>query len=97
MLISELAEYLRNNKRGLDYPGVHPSQDSGVVMQWTRHEMRGDVHITDEHILECCSKAKSFEEHIELCRPIAKADTEAWKREWNKPPPKGRTRRRFRA
>jgi hypothetical protein len=26
------------NKRGLDYPGIHPNQDSSVVLQW--HGMR---------------------------------------------------------
>ncbi|RAV99653.1 hypothetical protein DQQ10_18830 [Pseudochryseolinea flava] len=93
MLICELAEWIRKNKRGINYPGVHPSGDESVVVQYTRHEMCGNVHITDEHIFECCAKANSFEEHIELCRPIAKTDTEAWKREWNKPPPKARTRR----
>jgi hypothetical protein len=96
MLVSELAEWIRNNKQGLDYPGVHTSDDKRLVVQYTRHEMWGDVHITDEHIFECCAKANSFEEHVGLCRPIAKIDTEVWKREWNKPPPKGRTRRRFR-
>ena len=96
MHVRELADYIRKNKQGLNYPGVHPSDDEGVVVQYTRHEMCGEVHITDKHIFECCAKASSYEEHIELCRPIAKADTEAWKREWNKPPPKGRTRRRFR-
>lgn len=92
-----MANYIRKNKPGLDYPGVHSSNDESVVVQYTRHEMRGDVHITNEHVLECCAKANTFEQHIELCRPIAKTDTEAWKREWNKPPPKGRTRKRFRA
>lgn len=96
MLVSELAEWIRKKKQGINYPGVHPSGDESIVMQYTRHEMGGDVYIRDEHIFECCAKASSFEEHIALCRPIAKADTEAWKREWNKPPPKGRTRRRFR-
>jgi hypothetical protein len=96
MTIAEMAEFIRKNKPGLNYPGVHPSDDKGVVLQYTRHEMCGDVHITEEHVFECCAKANSFTEHIELCKPIAKGDTETWKREWNKPPPKGRTRRRFR-
>jgi len=95
MLICELATWIRKNKPGLDYPGVHPSHDTDVVLQYTRHEMLGHVHITNEHILECCAKANNFDEHIDLCRPIAKADTEAWKRAWNRPPPKGRTPRRF--
>ena len=96
MLVSELAEYIRTNKPGINYPGVHPSGDESIIVQYTRHEMCGDVHITDQHILECCAKANNYEEHIALCRPIAKADTEIWKREWNKPPSRGRTRRRFR-
>jgi hypothetical protein len=96
MDVKELADYIRKNKPGINYPGVHPSDDKSVVVQYTRHEMRGEVHITDEHIFECCAKARNYEEHIELCRPLAKTDTEAWKREWNKPPGKGRTKRRFR-
>lgn len=64
MLVSELAAWIRRNKPGLNYPRVHPCADEGVVVQYTRHEMRGDVHITDEHIFECCGKASSFEEHI---------------------------------
>ena len=96
MLVSELARYIRKNKPGINYPGVHQSEDESVVVQYTRYEMRGDVYITDAHIFECCAKANSYEEHIELCRPIAKTDTIAWKRKRNKPPPKGRTRRRFR-
>lgn len=50
MLVSELAAWIRRNKPGLNYPRVHPCADEGVVVQYTRHEMRGDVHITDEHI-----------------------------------------------
>jgi hypothetical protein len=97
MTIAELAEFIRKNKSGLDYPGVHSSNDQSVVLQHTRHEMWGDVHVTEQHVFECCAKANTFEEHIALCRPLAKTDTEAFKREWNKPPPKGRTRKRFRA
>ena len=96
MLIRELADHIRKNKPGINYPGVHPAGDEGVVVQYTRHEMLEYVHITEEHIFDCCAKATNYEEHIELCRPIAKLDTEIWKKEWNKPPPKGRTKRRFR-
>lgn len=96
MTISAMAEFIRKNKPGLNYPGVHQSTDEGVVLQYCRHEMQGDVHISEKHAVECCEKAASFDEFIELSRPLAKTDTEAWKREWNKPPPRGRTRRRFR-
>ena len=95
MLIAELAAWIRANKPGINYPGVHLSEDAAVVQQYTRHEMCGDVHISNEHILECCAKACSYDEHISLCRPFAKADTEAWKRARSSPPLKGRTRRRF--
>ena len=96
MTVVELAAYIRKNKPGLNYPGVHGIHDESVVVQYTRHEMKEDIHITEQHILECCAKANSYDEHIELCRPVARKDTEAWKLEWNKPPAKGRTRRRFR-
>jgi hypothetical protein len=97
MTVVELAAFIRKNKPGLNYPGVHPSDDQGVVLQYTRHEMGEFVHITDEHVFACCAKASTFEEHIQLCRPIAKIDTEKFKYETrHSPVPKGRTRRRFR-
>lgn len=96
MTIKELADYIRKNKPGLNYSGVHPWQDESTVLQYTRHELYLFVHITDEHVFECCEKASSFEEHIELCRPLAIKDTEDFRREQSKPPPKGRTVRRFR-
>jgi hypothetical protein len=97
MTIAELAEFIRKNKPGWNFPGVHPSRDEGVVLQQTRHEMREFVHISDEHIFECCQKANSYDEHIELCKPIAMIDTEKFRYEMHhRPVPKGRTRRRFR-
>lgn len=96
MTIAELASFIRKNKPGLNYPGVHPFEDASVVLQYTRHEMGEFVHITSEHILECCAKASSFKEHIQLCKPIAKIDTEKFRIELRRPARKGRTRRRFR-
>jgi hypothetical protein len=96
MTVAEMAQFIRANKPGLNYPGYHPYGDTSVVLQYTRNEMREFVHITDEHIFECCEKANSFDEHIELCRPFAKTDTEKFKLEQSMPAPKGRTKRRFR-
>jgi hypothetical protein len=97
MTITELANYIRKNKKGLNYPGVHPADDDGLVLQYTRHEMGEFVHITDQHVFECCAKAYSYEEHIEYCQPLAKTDTDNFKFQTkHKPVPKGRTRRRFR-
>jgi hypothetical protein len=97
MTITELANYIRKNKKGLNYPGVHPADDSGLVLQYTRHEMAEFVHITDQHVFDCCEKSTSYDEHIEYCRPLAKSDTEKFNfQSKHKPVQKGRTRRRFR-
>jgi hypothetical protein len=94
MTRKDLADYIRDHKDG---NSLHYSyDDQSVLAQHTRTVLHEHLHITEEHIIECCMKASTYEEFIELCRPIAKADTEGWLREWNKPPPKGRTRRRFR-
>jgi hypothetical protein len=69
--------------------------DDFTVSYHTRTVLKEGVHITEQPILECCEKASDYNQYIELCRLLAKVDTEAWKREWNKPPGKGRTRRRF--
>ena len=95
MTVNELADFIRKNKSGLNYPGVHPSADEGVVLQYTRHEMQEFVHITDEHVWHCCEKARTYEEHIELCKPLAITDTEKFKLEQSKPAPRGRTKRKF--
>lgn len=95
MTVAELADFIRKNKEGLNYPNrTHSFEDTTTVLQYTRHEMRDLVHITDEHIFECCEKASSYEEHIELCRPYAETDTARFRK--GTPTPKGRTRRRFR-
>jgi hypothetical protein len=96
MTIKQLASWIRANKQGLDWPGVHPLEDADVVLQYTRHEIFQFVHITNEHVFECCERANTFEEHISLCRPLAEADTILFNRERDKPAPKGRTKRRFR-
>jgi hypothetical protein len=97
MSITELADFIRKNKQGLNYPGVHPTDDDSLILQYTRHEMGVAVHITDEHVFECCAKARSFDEHIQYCRPIAINDTDKFNfQSKHKPVPKGRTRRRFR-
>lgn len=95
MTITDLASFIRANKPGLNYPGVHPADDESVVLQYTRHEMLDYVHITNEHIKVCCEQARTYEEHIELCKPLAKADTENFRLEQLKPASKGRTKRRF--
>jgi len=96
MMIKEMAEFIRTNKPGINYPGVHMSADTGVVLQYTRHMMGTDVHITDEHIFECCEKAESFDEHVALCKPIARIDEEQFQyHRKHAPVAKGRTRRRW--
>lgn len=70
--------------------------DESIVMQHTRQVLNPNIHITDKNILECCAKASGYDEFIALCRPLAETDTNAWMREQWRPPPKGRTRRRFR-
>jgi len=94
MTRKELADFIRDHKDGNK---LHYSYDDvSVIAQHTRQILYQHLHITEQHMFECCEKAMAYDEYIELCRPIAKADTEAWLREWNKPPSKGRTRRRFR-
>jgi hypothetical protein len=96
MTISELAGFIRANKPGLNYPGVHPTEDASLVLQQTRHELGEYKHITDEHVFECCLSANTFDEHIQLCLPIAKSDTATFRYISNRPAPRGRTKRRFR-
>ncbi len=85
MTVNELANFIRANKQGLNYPGYHPVEDESVVLQYTRHEMAKFVHIPDEHVWECCTNAKTYHEHIELCKPIAKTDSEEFWFEQSKP------------
>ncbi|HEY0656009.1 MAG TPA: hypothetical protein VGD65_22895 [Chryseosolibacter sp.] len=94
MTEKELADYIRENKGGKSF--YYSTRDNSVILQHIRTVLYAHVHITDEHVFESCHTAKSYEEFVELCRPLARADTEVWLREWKKPPPKGRTRRRFR-
>jgi hypothetical protein len=93
MTIKELSEYIVAHKNG---KVPYPYGDDFIVSYHTRTVLNGDIHITEAHISECCQKASSYDEYIELCRPLAKTDTEEWRRQWNKSPSKGRTRRRFR-
>jgi hypothetical protein len=94
MTRKELADFIREHKDGMTF---HYSYDDvSVIAQHTRGILYQHLHITEQHMFECCEKATTYDQYIELCRPIAKSDTEAWLKEWNKPPPKGRTRRRFR-
>lgn len=95
MSIEEVAELIRRTKPGLNYPGVHMGDDRSVVLQYSRHEMKEFVHITDQHILECCEKATSYEEHIMLCKPLAIEDTAKFNQARRKPPGRRRTRQRF--
>jgi len=92
MKIKDLADHIVKHFGKVPY---HYGDDF-TVSYHTRTVLKEHMHITEQHILECCEKASSYDEYIELCRPIAKTDTEAWLREWNTPPGKGRTRRRFR-
>jgi hypothetical protein len=90
----ELSDFIRGYKDG---KSLHYSyDDASVILQHTRKTLYQHLHISGEHIFKCCEKASGYDEFIELCRPIAKTDTEAWLRERNKPTGKGRTRRRFR-
>lgn len=93
MSIKEMSEYIKQYKNGRV---PYPYGDDFIVSHHVRTVLYEHMHITETHIHECCEKASSYEEFIELCRPLAKSDTEAWYREWKKPPGKGRTRRRFR-
>jgi hypothetical protein len=93
MTIEELADYIKEYKSG-KIP--YPYGNEFIVAHHVRSVLTEHIHITDGHILECCSRASTYDEFIELCRPLAKTDTEAFLREWNKAVPKGRTRRRFR-
>jgi hypothetical protein len=93
MAVEELADYIKEHKNG-NIP--YPYGKEFIIGRHVRSVLSEHIHITDLHILECCAKASTYEEFIELCRPLAKTDTEAFLREWNKAVPKGRTRRRFR-
>ena len=92
MTIKDLADHIVKHFGKTPY---HYGDDFTVSFH-TRTVLKDHIHITQAHISECCGKASSYDEYIELCRPIAKTDTEEWLREWNKRPGKGRTRRRFR-
>jgi hypothetical protein len=93
MTRKQLADFIRENKDGRALP--YSYDDVSVILQHIRQVLDKHIHITEVHVFECCEKAKTYDEFVELCRPIAKTDTEAWLREWNKPTAKGRTRRRF--
>lgn len=94
MSIKELSEIIMLHKGGMNIQ--YRYDDESIVMQHTRHVLSPHIHITDNNILKCCAKANDYDEFVEFCRPLAIADTEAWVREQRRPPPKGRTRRRFR-
>lgn len=92
MTVKDLANYIVKHFGKVPY---HYGDDF-TVSYHTRSVFKEDMHITEQHIWECCEKAADYNQYIQLCRPLAKADSEAWRKEWNKPPGKGRTRRRFR-
>lgn len=92
MTISELANYIKQQKNG-SIP--YPYGDEFIVTHHIRTVLYQHIHITNEHVLECCTKATSYEEFVDLCRPLAKSDTERFLHEKNMPVPKGRTRRRL--
>lgn len=93
MTVKEMAAYI-THQQNATVP--YPYGDEFVVVYHVRTVLYQHIHITKEHVLQCCTKASGYEEFIELCRPLAKADTERWHQERIKPPKKGRTRRRFR-
>ena len=93
MSIKEMSEFIKQHKNG---SVRYPYGDDFIVSHHVRTVLSEHMHITETHVHECCEKAANYDEFIELCRPFAKSDTEAWYREWNKRPGKGRTRRRFR-
>lgn len=93
MSIKEMSDYIKQHKNGKI---AYPYGDDFIVSHHVRTVLYEHMHITEAHIHECCEKANSYGEFIAYCTPLAKTDTEAWYREWNKQPGKGRTRRRFR-
>ena len=92
MSVGELAEYIKKCKDG-NVP--YPYGDEFIISHHIRAVLYQHVHITNQHILECCAKASNYAEFIELCRPLAITDTEKYLIEKTKPTPKGRTRRRL--
>jgi len=92
MTIAELADYIKQHKNG-DIP--YPYGDEFIVTHHIRTVLNQHNHITNDHVLDCCAKATSYDEFVELCKPYAKSDTEKFMSEKNKPVTKGRTRRRF--
>ena len=93
MTIKELATYIEKNKGG---KVPYPYGDDFTITHHIRIVLHPNIHITNEHIKECCVKASTYDEFVELCLPLAIVDTQIFVRERDKPPPKGRTRRRFR-
>ena len=92
MTIAELAAYIKQHKNG-NVP--YPYGEEFVITHHLRTVLYQDIHITKDHVLECCAKAINYDQFVDLCRPLAKSDTEQFIREKNKPAAKGRTRRRF--
>lgn len=83
MTRAELAKYIREHKDGKSLQ--YSYDDRSVILQDTRTVLYEHLHITEQHVFDCCEKASTYEQVIELRRPIAKTDTEAWLKEWNKP------------
>ena len=81
MSVTELAEYIQEFKDG-KIP--YPYGNEFIIAHHTRRILYQHVHITNEHIFECCSKATNYDEFIELCRPYAIADTENFQKEKQK-------------
>jgi hypothetical protein len=92
MTINELAKFIEEHK-GKSLHSYYGN--SFIVHSHVRQVYHQHVHITDDHILECCLKGTSYDEFIAMCEPFAIADTEKFLKAKSSPPAKGRTRRRF--
>ena len=92
MTINELATYIEKNKDG---KVPYPYGDAFTITHHIRKALHPNIYITNEHVMECCVNASTYDEFVELCRPLAVIDTQNFVRERDKPAPKGRTRRRF--
>lgn len=91
MKTKELADFIVRHKMGST---PYPYGDDFIVAHHVRSVLFEHRHITTEHILECCEKAVDYDAFIELCRPLAKSDTESFLRLRNRPVARGRTRRK---
>ena len=69
MTIAELAGYIKEHKNG-NVP--YPYGDEFIITHHIRTVLYQHIHITNDHVLECCAKATSYDAFVDLCRPLAK-------------------------